>query len=192
MKIGLFFGSFNPVHIGHLIIANYMLEFTEIDEVWFVVSPQNPFKIHDRLENESHRLEMVKLAIVNNPRLKTCDVEFKLSKPSFTINTLSELRALHHEHEFILIMGSDNLAALPKWKGSDEILNHHRLFVYHRQGFEHQPLSVHPQVRIFDAPVLNISASFIREVLEAGKSIEYLVLPEVKHYIHQHKLYHTS
>ncbi|TNE78358.1 MAG: nicotinate-nucleotide adenylyltransferase [Bacteroidetes bacterium] len=189
MNIGLFFGSFNPIHIGHLIIANYMIEFTEIEEVWFVVSPQNPFKIHDKLEDEEHRLAMARLAVEDNPHLKISDVEFKLSKPSFTLNTLHHLYNAFPEHEFKLIMGADNLAGFHKWKGYEEILKRHELFVYHREGFDHAQLKMHPKVRVFDAPVLNISATFIREVLQAGKSIHYLVPTPVEQYIHQQKLY---
>ncbi|MDX5320410.1 MAG: nicotinate-nucleotide adenylyltransferase, partial [Bacteroidota bacterium] len=161
MKTGLFFGSFNPIHVGHLIIANYMLEFTEVEEVWFVVSPQNPFKIHDRLADEQHRLAMVRLAVEDNPSLKAVDVEFNLSKPSFTIHTLHHLKEQFPEREFILIMGSDNLAGLPKWKGFEEIITNYNLFVYHREGNDNQTLKARDNVRVFDAPVLNISATFI-------------------------------
>src|SRR5690606_5973211 len=165
MKTGLFFGSFNPIHVGHLIIASYMLQFTEVEEVWFVVSPQNPFKIHDKLADENHRLEMVRLAVEDNPHLKAENVEFKLSKPSFTIHTLHHLKEQHPDRIFTLIMGADNLAGLHKWKGFEEIINGYELFVYHREGFDNQALKAHRNVRVFDAPVLNISATFIREVL---------------------------
>ncbi len=189
MKIGLFFGSFNPIHVGHLIIANYMLEFTEIEEVWFVVSPQNPFKIHDKLADEKHRLEMVRLAVADHPRLKAADIEFNLTKPSFTIHTLHYLNETRPDDEFILIMGSDNLAGLHKWKGFEEIITAYRLFVYHREGYDNQALKARSNVRVFDAPVLNISATFIREVLQAKKSIRYLVPPVVETYIREKVLY---
>lgn len=189
MKVGLFFGSFNPIHIGHLIIANYMLEFTEVEEVWFVVSPQNPFKIHDQLEDSQHRLKMVQLALDDNPKFKALDIEFGLPKPSFTINTLHYLKEKSPNHDFILIMGSDNLAQLPKWKGFDEIINNYNLFVYHREGSDNQELKARDNVRVFDAPVLSISATFIRDVLHAGKSIKYLVPGKVEDYIHSNKLY---
>lgn len=189
MKTGLFFGSFNPVHVGHLIIASYMLEFTELDEVWFVVSPQNPFKLHDKLADENHRLAMVRLAVADNERLKAIDVEFELSKPSFTIHTLHHLKEVHPGRQFTLIMGSDNLAELHKWKGFEEIINKFELFVYHREGFDNQVLKARDNVRVFDAPVLNISATFIREVLGAAKSIRYLVPPVVEEYILNKRLY---
>lgn len=189
MNIGLFFGSFNPIHIGHLIIANYMIEFTEIEEVWFVVSPQNPFKIHDKLADEKHRLAMAKLAVEDHDFLKVSEIEFGLSKPSFTLNTLNHLHKDNPEHEFKIIMGADNLAQFHKWKGYEEILNRHELFVYHREGFDNPQLKLHPKVRVFDAPVLNISATFIREVLQAGKSIRYLVPARVEAYIKAEKLY---
>jgi nicotinate-nucleotide adenylyltransferase len=189
MNIGLFFGSFNPVHTGHLIIANYMIEFTEVEKVFFVVSPQNPFKIHDFLEDERKRLEMVRLAIADNESMEALDIEFKLSKPSFTIHTLNHLKKLYPHDRFIIIMGSDNLAGLYKWKGYEEIINEYSLFVYHREGYDNQQLKMHPNVRVFDAPVLNISATYIREVLSNKKSIRYLVPPEVEKFILKESLY---
>jgi len=189
MKTGLFFGSFNPIHVGHLIIANYMLQFTEVEEVWFIVSTQNHFKIHDTLADENHRLNMARLAVEDNPALKAVDIEFSLSKHSFTIHTLHHLKENHPDREFILIMGSDNLAGLHKWKGFEEIITGYGLFVYHREGFDNQYLKARENVRVFDAPVLNISATFIREVLQADKSIRYLVPEEVAAYIKENKLY---
>ncbi|MBI1223142.1 MAG: nicotinate-nucleotide adenylyltransferase [Bacteroidetes bacterium] len=189
MKTGLFFGSFNPIHVGHLIIANYMLQFTEVEEVWFVVSPQNPFKIHDTLADEKHRLAMARLAVEDNEKLKASDVEFGLSKPSFTIHTLHHLKETYPDREFILIMGSDNLAGLHKWKGFEEIITGYELFVYHREGRDNQSLKARKNVRVFDAPVLNISATFIREVLQAKKSVRYLVPESVKAYIEENQLY---
>lgn len=189
MKTGLFFGSFNPIHVGHLIIANFMLEFTEVEEVWFIVSPQNPFKIHDKLADESHRLAMVRLAVEDNPAFKAVDVEFELTKPSFTIHTLYHLKEQFPERDFTLIMGSDNLSELHKWKGFDEIISGYSLFVYHREGHDNQVLKSRNNVRVFDAPVLNISATFIREVLQAKKSIRYLVPPVVEQYIRENTIY---
>jgi nicotinate-nucleotide adenylyltransferase len=186
MKIGLFFGSFNPIHVGHLIIANYMIEFTDLDKIWFVVSPQNPFKLHDNLLPEKHRLNMVQLAIQNNPYFEVSDIEFTLAKPSFTIHTLEALNKNYPGSDFTLVMGSDNLADLHKWKGYEEIINNYRLFVYYRNGFENQSLSVHPNVRVFEAPVLNISATFIRDVLQKRKSVKYLLTAEVEEYMWKH------
>ena len=189
VKTGLFFGSFNPIHTGHLIIANYMIEFTDIERVWFIVSPQNPFKIHDFLIPEHHRLKMVQLAITDNNNMEALDFEFLLPKPSFTINSLRHLGEKYPGHDFTIIMGSDNLAGFHKWKGYEEIITRYKLFVYHRDGHDNQQLKVHANVRVFDAPVLNISATFIREVLSAKKSIRYLVTPEVLNYIKEKDLY---
>lgn len=183
MNIGLFFGSFNPIHIGHLIIASYMLEEAELDEIWFVVSPQNPFKKGSDLMPQEDRLEMVQIAVKNHTRLKASDIEFSLNKPSYTIHTLEVLISKFPEHNFKIIMGSDNLVHFTKWKGYEDILNQAELLVYYRNGFTNEELSSHPNIKMFDAPVLNISATYIRDLLNKGKSIHYLVLPEVEEFL---------
>lgn len=187
-RTGLFFGSFNPIHIGHLIIAEHMLYTYNLEEVWLVVSPQNPFKTTFELWPEQQRLEMVKLAIADNARLKACDVEFGLAKPSYTVQTMRHLSIEHTDRDFFIIMGSDNLASFKQWKDYAFLLEHYRFLVYYRAGFEQMELMDHPNVRISEAPVLHISATFIRERLQTGTSIRYLVLPDVERYIFQHGL----
>ncbi len=175
MKIGLFFGSFNPIHIGHLIIANTMAENTDLREVWLVVSPQNPFKSQKALLHEFDRYEMVSRAISENYKLRATDIEFRMPKPSYTIDTLTALQEKHPEHEFVLIMGSDNLTHFHKWKNHDKILEYHSVYVYPRPSVSSHALFEHPKVREVPAPVLDISATFIRESIQAKHSIRYLV-----------------
>jgi nicotinate-nucleotide adenylyltransferase len=176
MQIGLFFGSFNPVHTGHLIIANYMADYAQLDEIWFVVSPLNPFKANDKLLGEELRLNLLKLAIHGDPRFKACDIEFKLPRPSYTADTLRELRSENPEHKFTLIIGGDNLKGFHNWKDYEDILKHHKVFVYARVGIVEAPLLAnHPSIKLFEVPLLNISSTYIRETIKAGKSIRYLV-----------------
>lgn len=185
MKIGLFFGSFNPVHIGHLIIAEYMLEHADLEEVWFVVSPQNPFKMSQDLMPETDRIEMVRLAIEDNHRLSATDIEFGLPKPSYTITTMKEIDKLNPHDEFAIIMGYDNLESLHKWVGYENLLEKHKVLAYYREGHTTGQFGNHPQVSLYKAPVLNISATFIRECLVNGKSVRYLVTPEVEKHLYE-------
>ncbi len=178
MKIGLYFGSFNPIHIGHLIIANHVANFTDVEQVWFVISPQNPLKPSSELLNEYHRLHLVQKAIEDNPKLKASNVEFKLSKPSYTIDTLTHLSEKYPKHQFSVIMGSDSFTNLPKWKNFQEILNNYPLIIYKRPLFEVDNSKLNTLVTILEAPLLEISASAIRKSIKIGKSIQYLV-PEV-------------
>ena len=189
MKVGLFFGSFNPIHIGHLIIANTMVMNTDLDEVWMVVSPQNPFKKNNGLLHEFDRFEMVSLAIQDNLKLKVSDIEFQLPKPSYTIDTLTVLSEKHPQHEFVLIIGEDNLVAFPKWKNYDKILEYFELYVYPRPNAEKSTLIDHPKVRIVPAPLLDISATFIRNAIKENKSIRYLVTEQVENYIYKNQFY---
>lgn len=190
MNIGLFFGSFNPVHTGHLIIANYMADYTGLDEIWLVVSPQNPFKVNDELLDENARLELLNLAIRDDNRFKAIDVEFHLDRPSYTVNTLSHLRDLHPEHDFTLIIGGDNLQNFHRWKDYQEILKQHKVFVYARAGIVEKPLlSNNPQIKLFEVPLLNISSTYIRESIQAGKSIRYLIPEPVRVLIKERKYY---
>jgi nicotinate-nucleotide adenylyltransferase len=175
MKVGLFFGSFNPIHIGHLIIANVMVENAELDQVWFVVSPQNPFKKKSTLLHEFDRLDMVNAAIHDNYNLKAVDVEFNMPKPSYTIDTLTYLSEAHPDHEFKLIIGEDNLKSFPKWKNSDKIIELFGLLVYPRPGMQPSPLKLHPNVQLIEAPMMDVSATFIRNSIKNHKSIRYLV-----------------
>ncbi len=190
MKIGLFFGSFNPVHTGHLLIANYFVQFTQLDQIWFIVSPQNPFKANGTLLNETIRLEMLKLAINGDERFKASDFEFNLPRPSYTVNTLAELQKAHPNYTFVPIIGGDNLQSFHLWKDYQTIINNHEIFVYRRVGFHENPLLANnDKIKIFEVPLLNISSTYIREMLQANKSIKYLVPDKVAEYIITNGLY---
>lgn len=179
MKTGLFFGSFNPIHVGHLIIANFMASQTDLDEVWIVVTPQNPLKERKSLANDYDRLHLVEVAIEDNTALKASKIEFELPKPSYTIDTLTYLKEKNPKREFVLIMGSDNIGSLHKWKNYEKILSDHSIYVYRRPSYEEGELASHPSVTIFEAPLMNISASYIRKCIQDGHSIQYLVSPKV-------------
>ena len=189
MKIGLFFGSFNPIHIGHLIVANTIYENTDCREIWFVVSPKNPLKRASSLAHEHDRYDLVQAAISDQYQFRSCDIEFRMPRPSYTIDTLSYLSEKHPEKEFVLIIGSDNLQNFHKWKNYEMILEHYGLLVYLRPGQETSPLLNHANVQVVEAPLLNISASFIRQQIAAGKSVNYLLPNEVITIIKQRHLY---
>lgn len=189
MKIGLFFGSFNPVHVGHLIIANFMATQTDLDRVWLVVSPQNPLKPKKTLARDHDRLHLVRLAIENNSKLRASDVEFHLPKPSYTIDTLTFLQEKHPEYDFVLIMGGDNIATLDQWKNYEKLLSDYEIYVYQRPGYALGPLGEHSHVRLFEAPPLDISASYIRECIQAGKSVRYMVTDPVWEYLESGSMY---
>jgi len=176
-KTGLLFGSFNPIHIGHLIIAGYMYEFSDLAELWFVVSPLNPLKEKQSLLADYHRLEMVNLAIDNDNRFRSCNIEFKLSKPSYTIHTLTYLQDKYPEREFVIISGTDIFPTFHKWKNWETLLEFYQFYVYPRPGSEDHELTKHPSVKLFNAPMVGISASFIRESIRNGKNMSYF-LPE--------------
>lgn len=188
MKIGLFFGSFNPIHVGHLIIANTMAN-QDLQEVWFVVSPQNPFKKNAGLLHEFDRYEMVRLATFDNPRLKISDIELLMPKPSYTIDTLTELKKRHPEHEFVLIVGSDNLGQFKNWKDYEKILSMVDLYVYPRPGADYLEWREHPSVHFIESPQLDISATYIRKLVKENKSIRYLVPEDVEAYILRKKFF---
>ncbi|MFK7775986.1 MAG: nicotinate (nicotinamide) nucleotide adenylyltransferase [Saprospiraceae bacterium] len=188
-KVGLFFGSFNPVHVGHLIIGNYMATQTDLDEVWLVVSPQNPLKKKNTLARDFDRLHLVRLAIEDCPNLKASNIEFDLPKPSYTIDTLTYLNEAHPDKDFVLIMGGDNLGTLHKWKNYEQILTHHQIYVYQRPNYELGDLATHPSIKIFEAPLMQISASYIRKCIQEGNSIQYLVTQPVFEYINSSSLY---
>lgn len=189
VKIGLFFGSFNPVHTGHLIIANYIRETTDLDKVWMVVSPQNPFKEKQSLLNEYDRLHLLRLAIEGNDGLMASDIEFKLPKPSYTIDTLTHLKEKHPAYQFSLIMGGDNLASLHKWKNYELILNNHDIYVYGRSGDADNPFPDRRSVHLLNVPMLDISATFIREHIRQGHSMQYFLPDKVWDYIRDYNLY---
>ena len=188
MHTGLYFGSFNPIHIGHLIIANHVLNETDIQKVWFIVTPQNPLKESKSLLNEFDRLHLVRLATQDDNRLKCSDIEFNLSKPSYTSNTLAFLSEKYPEHNFSIIMGSDSYQNLDKWKNFETIVSNYSIYIYKREGHEiSSRFNKHPV--ILNAPIIQISASQIRENIKAGKSIRYLVPEIVREEIETRKFY---
>ncbi len=189
MKVGLFFGSFNPIHIGHLIIAHTLVENTDYREVWFVISPQNPFKKQKDLLHEFDRYDLVEQAVAEHPHLRVSDVEFQMPRPSYTIDTLTVLQEKHPEKQFALIMGSDNLHHFKKWKNYEKILEYFSLLVYPRPGTENHDWKDHPHVQEVEAPLLNISATYIRRQIQQNKSIKYLVPEAVEAYILRKKFY---
>jgi nicotinate-nucleotide adenylyltransferase len=188
MKIGLYFGSFNPIHVGHLIIASFVADNTDVEQVWIIVSPQNPLKKSSTLLNEYDRLHLVQLAVEGDPRLKPSDIEFKLPRPSFTIDTLTYLTEKYPAHQFAIIMGSDSFSNLPKWKNWEMILKNYPIYVYLRPGFaEKMPHGT--SVVFLQAPLLNISATTLRETIKRGRSIKYLVPERVEHEIERNNYY---
>jgi len=189
-RIGLFFGSFNPIHTGHLIIANYMANYTTLDEVWLVVTPHNPLKKKESLINQYDRLEMVNLAIEKTENIRSSTIEFSLPQPSYTIDTLAHLREKYPEKAFTLIMGSDNLASFHKWKNHEIILRDHRILVYPRPDYlTPADLAEHPSVTITDTPLMAFSSTFIRNAVKAGKNIRYFVPDSVMAFIESKGLY---
>lgn len=191
MNVGLYFGTFNPIHIGHLIIANHMVEYTDLDEVWFVVTPHNPHKQKSTLLNDYHRLEMVYLACENYPKLKPCDIEFKLPQPNYTIDTLAHLEEKYPKHNFSLIMGQDNLNTFHKWKNYQVILERYQILVYPRIANNDQEniLQNHPKITCVDAPVVEISSTFIRQAIKDKKNITPLLPSKVLEFIDRNLFY---
>jgi nicotinate-nucleotide adenylyltransferase len=183
MKTGLFFGSFNPIHIGHLAIANYMVEFTDLDKLWFVVSPQNPLKLKNTLLADHHRLQMVRLAIEYDNRFKASNIEFSLPRPSYTIHTLTYLREKYPDHEFVLIMGSDGLETFRKWKNHDELIKDYHRYIYPRPGTDPALLEDLVNGTIVDAPIMEISSTFIRSAISLGKDVRYFMPEKVWEFI---------
>lgn len=189
-RIGLFFGSFNPVHVGHMIIANFMATRTDLDQVWLVVSPQNPLKKKSSLARDHDRLHLVRLAIGDNLQLRASDIEFHLPQPSYTVDTLAYLREKYPQHQFVLIMGGDNLATLHRWKNFEILLRDYELYVYRRPGYTiPEEMEKQPAVRFFDAPLMHLSASYIRQCLAEGASVQYLVPESVYEYLNSSSLY---
>jgi nicotinate-nucleotide adenylyltransferase len=188
MKIGLYFGSFNPIHNGHLIIAGHIINNTDLDRVWFVVSPQNPFKNAGALLNEYHRLHMVNTAIEGETKLKASNVEFKLPKPSYTIDTLTYLSEKYPQHQFTIIMGSDGFQNLDKWKNYSSLVQHYPIYIYKRPGFEINN-TFGANIKVLDAPLLDISSTRIRDILKEKKSIRFLVPDAVKEEIERNGYY---
>jgi nicotinate-nucleotide adenylyltransferase len=191
MHVGLFFGTFNPIHIGHLIIGNHLVENTDLEQVWFVVTPHNPHKNKSTLLDDYQRLEMVHRALNSYPKLRPSDVEFRMAQPNYTVQTLLALEEKYPEHIFSLIMGEDNLVSFHKWKNYTYILEHHQIYVYprltHTQG---EPSIVqHANIRMTDAPIVNISATFIRDQIKSGKSVRALMPVEAWQYLDEMNFY---
>lgn len=192
MKVGLYFGSFNPIHNGHLIIANHIVQNTDLNQVWFVISPQNPFKRSGTLLNEYHRLYLVQVSIEDEPALKASDIEFRLPKPSYTIDTLTYLQEKYPSHGFSVIMGSDSYQNLPAWKNADQLINKYPIIVYERPGFKTEKTYEGSKTNVLDAPMLQISSTHIRKMIRDGKSIRYLVPEKVRMEIEQNGYYKNT
>lgn len=188
MKTGLYFGSFNPIHIGHLIITNHILNETGLKKVWFVISPQNPFKQKSSLLNEYDRLHLARLSVESDKRIAVSDIEFNLPRPSYTIDTLAYLNEKYPDNEFSLIMGSDSFKNLDKWKNYEKITKDYLIYVYKREGFEINN-SIQANIILLEAPILQISATHIRQQIKEGKSIRYLVPENVREEIESRKFY---
>ena len=190
-KIGLFFGSFNPIHVGHLIIASHLVNDSDLDDLWLVVSPQNPLKEKKSLANDYDRLRMVELAIGDNDKIKPSNIEFGLPKPSYTIDTLLYLKEKYPSKDFVLIMGGDNLVTFDKWKNFDKIISDYPLYIYRRPGVSNEIPSflVNAQIKFIDAPMLDISSTYIRERAREKKEFRYLVPDPVHKYILDNRLY---
>lgn len=191
MKIGLFFGSYNPIHVGHMIIANHMVEFSDLDEVWFVVTPHNPFKKKGTLLADHHRFQLVLEATEDYDKLKASNIEFGLPQPNYTINTLLYLCEKYPQYQFNLIMGQDNLYSFHKWKNHEEILKNHELYIYPRITAEKEvpDLFKHPKVHVIDAPIVEISATFIRKCIKENKNVRALLPDKVWKYIDEMNFY---
>jgi len=195
MKTGLFFGSFNPIHIGHLAIANYIVEFTDLDDIWFIVSPQNPLKAKETLLDDNNRLYMVRLAIEDDPRFRASDIEFELSRPSYTIDTMAFLSEKYPERDFTLIMGEDNLCTLHKWKNPEELVKRYPIITYPRvqSGTINDPtlkkILQSARVTMAKAPLMEISGSFIRRSIKEGKDVSWFLPAPVWKYIREMHYY---
>lgn len=188
-KTGLLFGSFNPIHNGHLILASYMLEFTDLDEVWLVVSPQNPLKNKNKLLADYHRLALVRIALEDHQNLMATDIEFKMPIPSYTIDTLTWLSEKYINNQFILICGTDIFPSFHKWKNFTEILDQYELYVYPRPNYQLGKYADHPKVRICEAPLMEISSSFIREGIKRKKDMSFWMPEKVYQYIREMHFY---
>ncbi|AMC11511.1 nicotinate-nicotinamide nucleotide adenylyltransferase [Lutibacter profundi] len=191
MKIGLFFGTFNPIHVGHMIIGNYMVEFSDLDEVWFVITPQSPFKQKTSMLGNYHRLAIANIAVENYPKLKTTDIEFNLKQPNYTIDTLVRIEEKHPNKQFCLIMGEDNLKGFHKWKNHKVILENYELYVYPRvsEGKAEYKLLNHNKVHKINAPIIQISSTFIRKSIKERKDISTMLPHNVWKYIDEMNFY---
>ncbi|VAW25058.1 Nicotinate-nucleotide adenylyltransferase [hydrothermal vent metagenome] len=189
LKVGLFFGSFNPIHIGHLAIANYMVEYTDIDQLWFVVSPQNPHKQRTNLLNDYQRLELTYRAVDDDRRFRVSNIEFNLPKPSYTADTLAYLSDQYPNHKFFILMGADNLINFHKWKNYEVIIANYGVYVYPRPGYKPDTAKLPPGITITDAPIIDISSTFIRKAIRQGKNIRHFLPPKTYEYIEEMNFY---
>jgi nicotinate-nucleotide adenylyltransferase len=189
LTVGLYFGTFNPIHIGHLAIANYMVEYTCINQLWFVVSPQNPFKKKANLLDDYQRLEMVHRAVGSDFRFRVSNIEFNLPKPSYTIDTLTYLMEKYPKYNFRILMGSDNLKDFHRWKNYEQILENYGVMVYPRPGFDKYEVEQHPNITITDAPMMDISSTFIRNAIHEGKDVRHYVPPKTWEYLDEMNFY---
>ena len=188
-KTGLFFGSFNPIHIGHMIVASYMREFTDLDQVWFLISPQNPLKDKKNLLADHHRLMLIKTAIEDDAEFMVSDIEFKMPKPSYTIDTLTWLSEKYPNRELVVIAGTDILPNFHKWKNYEVLLEYYSMYVYNRPGYDAGKYRNHPSVKLFDAPLMEISSSFIRDAIRLKKDVRYMMPAKVWEYIKEMHFY---
>ena len=193
MKVGLYFGTFNPIHVGHLIIANHMAEYSDLDQIWMVVTPHNPHKNKANLVNDHHRLHMVHLATEGYDKIQPSDIEFRLPQPNYTVNTLAHLQEKFPKHEFCLIMGEDNLKSLHKWKNYEVILERHDIYVYPRisEGHTETMFDNHSKIHKVNAPIIELSSTFIRENVKLGKNITPMIDKKVWEYI-DHNLFYKK
>lgn len=190
MKIGLYFGSFNPIHIGHLALANFFVEYSDLEKLWFVVSPQNPLKKRNTLLADNHRLYMVRLAIENvSDKYFASNIEFEMPKPSYTIDTLTYLKDKYSGKEFVLIMGADNLVNLHKWKNYEEIIKNHQIYVYPRPNINLDKIKAKANYKVFEAPQIEISSSFIRKSIANSKNVQFFMPEVVAKYIEEMNFY---
>jgi len=191
MKVGLFFGSFNPIHIGHLVIANHLVEYSDLDQVWFVVTPHNPFKNKNTLLDNYQRLEMVYRATKDYTKLKPSDIEFNLPQPNYTINTLVHLQEKYPQHEFALIMGEDNLKSFHKWKNYELILENHHIYVYPRVSDQKEETRFdgHKKIHVINAPLMELSSTFIRNAIKEGKNVQPMLPQHVWEYLDEMNFY---
>uniref|UniRef100_UPI00404A1966 nicotinate (nicotinamide) nucleotide adenylyltransferase n=1 Tax=Gelidibacter sp. TaxID=2018083 RepID=UPI00404A1966 len=191
MKIGLYFGTFNPIHIGHLVIANHLAEYSDLNQIWFVVTPQSPFKVKQSMLDNYQRLEMVYRATKDYDKLKPSDIEFNLPQPNYTVNTLAYLQEKHPKYEFSLIMGEDNLKGFHKWKNYEWILLNHNIYVYPRlsEGVIETKFEDHPQIHKVDAPIMELSSTFIRNAIKKGKNVKPMLPEHVWEYLDEMNFY---
>lgn len=191
MKIGLYSGSFNPIHHGHVMLANYLVEFSDLDELWFVVSPQNPLKKKADLMDDADRLKMVELALEGDSRMKASAIEFSMPQPSYTINTLRALSAKYPGDQFVFICGMDSLQGLPRWKEYQAILDGYELLVFPRKGYDGGELLHHPHVKVLETPVIEVSSTFIRNSMKEGKNVRHFMPEKAYRYLVENDLLHT-